>query len=549
MSSPGLATLRASFDRMRARPWGRAGLRGAPVVVMVTLFVVTGWRGIDFGYHWDETDWQLKPVREMVASGILLPRAAIYPTFGKWLTFLPAIPAGVKALFKKDADNKDAANKDAKKDLDPRAVQAAMTAAIDDAGYLLKVRRLYVFVSALAIVWIYAAVLALRRPAWEALVAAAGVGLSWEYAYHARWVATDCLAVQFAALMLFMLAMFHRTGRRGWLYAAAVAAGFGTGSKYPAVVLVAPVMLAGALALPWRDVRAQIARLAAVGAVSFAAYLITTPATVMDPFTFVEQYRWISRNYANGHWGYSAANSWQHWRIVLTYLSVSYFSPYRVVAVAMAAAAIVGGVVWARSDRRFAAILIGFPIVFLAFFCGKYLAVIVRNYLLVVPFLTVLAARGVAEAVARLPYRWGRWSLAGALATAAAAHGLWLVRAGESIRHQDAKAHVRHALTYVADHRDTRFKLSSKVSALAAEQGLQLPANVTAGGDAQAVVFFAKDEGPGEMHWKSNDPWLTQAVFGPREVNFNWYSTWVGNDRVVAMTVAKAKATGVPLVR
>ena len=535
MPSTSLASVRASFERMRARPWGRAGLLAAPVVAMVALFTVTGFRGVDFGFHWDETDWQIKPVREMVASGILLPRAAIYPTFGKWLTFLPALPAGAKAALAKGAD--------------PRKVQAAMTAAIDEPTYLLKVRRLYVLVSAFAIVWIYAAVLALRRPPWEALVAAAGLGLSWEYAYHARWVATDCLAVQFASLLLFALAMFRRTGRRAWLYAAAAAAGLAAGSKYPAVVLVVPVMLAGALALPARDVRAQITRLAAVGGISFAVYLFTTPATVLDPFAFIEKLREISHNYSSGHGKYSSANTLDHLRLVFTYLSVTYFSPYRVVAVVMAAATIAGGVVWARSDRRFAAVLIGFPLAFIAFFCSKYVTCIVRNYLLVVPFLTVLAARGVAEAAARLPNLWARRALAGGLAAVALAHAVWLVSAGESIRHRDPNQQVRQAVAYVKEHAGTRFRVSPKVRENAAQQNLALPANVTDGADAQEIVFFARDEGPGEADWKPNDPWLTRAVFGPREVNFNWYSSWMGYDRVVAMTMAKAKQTELPLAR
>src|SRR5688572_17906372 len=134
MSSQPFARMRAILDRMRVPPWVRAGLRGTPIALMFALFIVTGWRGIDYGYHWDETAWQIKPVRDMVASGILMPRAAIYPTLGKWLTLLPAVPAGVKIAVKPN--------------FDPRAAQAAMTAAVDEPGYLLRVRRLYVVVSA-----------------------------------------------------------------------------------------------------------------------------------------------------------------------------------------------------------------------------------------------------------------------------------------------------------------------------------------------------------------------------------------------------------------
>jgi hypothetical protein len=32
-------------------------------------------------------------------------------------------------------------------------------------------------------------------------------------------------------------------------------------------------------------------------------------------------------------------------------------------------------------------------------------------------------------------------------------------------------------------------------------------------------------------------------------MNFSWYASWDGHDRVVVMTTAKAKLTGAPLAR
>src|SRR5262249_61206819 len=113
----------------------------------------------------------------------------------------------------------------------PTRIQIAIAGVFNDTTYLLAVRQLFIVLSALAIVWVYGAALALRRPWWEAFVAAAGVGLSWEYAYHARWVAPDCILTMWAALTLFMLALFHRSGRALWLYAAAVAAGLAARPK------------------------------------------------------------------------------------------------------------------------------------------------------------------------------------------------------------------------------------------------------------------------------------------------------------------------------
>jgi hypothetical protein len=524
------------LDQMRAHHGIRALLIALPLAALTSVFTVSGLRGVDFGYHWDELDWQVHPVRDMVASGLILPRASIYPSLTKWLVLLPALPTGLRESLKPRAD--------------PRQVQRAMTEVISAPEYLLTVRRLFVVVCALAIPWVYGAALAFRRKWWEAFIAAAGVGLSWEYAYHARWVATDSILVQFSALTLFMLALFHRTKRSGWLYAAAVAAGLGTGTKYPGVILLVPVMFSSALTLSPHNLRGQASRLFALCGVAVAVYLIASPSTLMDPFTFVESSRWIASYYRTAHHaGHWVPSVWQHWRIVFLYLSLAYFSPFRLVAVLWFACAVLGAILWVRRDWRVGAVVVCFPIAFLAFFCFTYIVVIVRNYILVGPFLAIVAARGVGEIFEQLKPLWARRALAAVLGLVLAVQAVWLIHAGETIRHYDEGAYVKSAIDYVAKHSDVRFKLSKKVRTLALNQHLPLPPNVTEGRDAQVVVFFPVAEGPGPWSFKANDPWQITAVFGAREINFDWYCDWMGRDRVIVMPMQKAKATGVPLAK
>jgi Dolichyl-phosphate-mannose-protein mannosyltransferase len=528
------------LEWVRSRRWARSLLLGAPVVALMLLFTVTGIRGVDFGFHWDEVGWQIQPVREMVSTGILLPHATIYPAFSKWLVLSAALPSGLQAALQMG--------------INPRRIQAAMLAAIDAPNFLLTVRSVFIAFSSLSILWVYAAALALRRAWWEAVVAAACMALSWEFAYHARWVATDCVLVQFSALTLFMLALFHRARKPLWLYAAAIAAGLGSGAKFQGVLLLVPVIVSSLMisrheSTPFPELRRHARRLLALGVVAVAAYLITTPATLLEPFAFFEQLHFISAYYARGHYGHSVSSVWEHWRVVLTYFAIAYFSPWRVPAALLFASAVLGAILWIRSDRWTGVVFVCFPIAFLTFFCFNYLAVLVRNYLLIGPFLAFLAARGIAEVVDRLSRPWARWLLAAALAVLFVAQAAWLIRAGESIRHLDPNAYVREALGYVARHSDTRFLLSSRVRALAAAQHLTLPPNIADRADAQSLVFFAIAEGPSSPDWKTNDPWLAQGVFGPLEMNFDWYSGWSGHDRVVILSKAKAKATGAPLAR
>src|SRR6188768_3965426 len=79
-----------------ARSWRRALWIALPVLALFALFVTTGLRGVDYGWHWDEGDWHIKPSRQMVETGILLPKSYIYPSFDKWLVLIPSVVRGIQ---------------------------------------------------------------------------------------------------------------------------------------------------------------------------------------------------------------------------------------------------------------------------------------------------------------------------------------------------------------------------------------------------------------------------------------------------------------------
>ena len=503
-----------------------------PPLLLVTLFVATGLRGIDFGFHWDELPWQLVPARAMVVNGVFLSRPYNYPGVGKMLALVPALDDGLRPLWHGG---------------DVRKILGAMVSAIDTPGYLLRARSVFLVVSALGIVWVYLAGWVLTGRWWHATLAAAILGLSWEMAYHARWLVNDCLLAQFSALCLLLLVLHNRKGQTGWLWAAAIAAGLATGAKYQGALLVGPVMLCAILRTPatlWQ----RAASVVAVGALSLASYLVTTPGTVLDPIVFADDLATIHTYYSTRQGGNTIAAGFPHLGLLLRYLALDLFSPFAPVAVLFFASAVGGGVVYWRENRRLAAPLIGFPVLFATVFCWKYSVFIVRNFLLLAPFLALLSARGLAEALLRLRWPNARRALAIMVGCALAANAGWLIFAGESIRHRDDSAAAVQAVAYVRNHPRTRFRVSPKVTSLAAGRGPALSSNAVQA-NADEVVFFAKSEGPPADRWTVNDHWLTRAVFGPWEVNFNYYSNWAGADRVVVMTLDKARAAGVKLAQ
>ena len=503
-----------------------------PPVLLLALFVGTGLRGIDFGHHWDEREFTLDASRTMLANGLFLSRPYIYPGFAKLLALVPSLDDGLRALGQGGG---------------VRQVLGAMVSAFDAPGYLLQARCVFVIVCALGILWVYLAVWVTTRRWWQATLAAAILGTSWELAYHSRFLVGDCLLAQFSALCLLLLALYHRRGHSGWLWAASIVVGLAVGTKYPGVLLLAPVMFCAALQSP-ATLSQRAARVIIAGVLSVASYLVTTPCTVIDPIVFADALAKVKATYTGGWFGYSVAPGYPHLWLLVRYFAINVFSPYAPIAAVFFVSAIAGAVLCWRDDRKFAAVLIGFPVLFATFFCWKYTVFIVRNFLLLAPFLAVLSARGLAEALLRLRWPAARITLAVVIGCALAANAAWLISAAESIRHRDDGVAALEAMAYVRDHPGTRFRVSAKVTSMAAGRGLALPSNAVQA-NPDEVVFFAKTEGAAAYAWSANDPWLTRAVFGPREINFNYYSTWEGSDRVVVMTLVKAKAAGIPLAQ
>src|ERR1051325_4544126 len=124
-----------------------------PPVALVTLFIVTGLRGIDFGFHWDERDCQLLPARDMLTSGVFLSRPYNYPSVGRMLVLVPALKNGMRVLWHGGGIHQ---------------MLAAMRSAMDTPGYLLAARSVFLMVSALGIIWIYLAGWVLTGNWWEA---------------------------------------------------------------------------------------------------------------------------------------------------------------------------------------------------------------------------------------------------------------------------------------------------------------------------------------------------------------------------------------------
>ena len=126
----------------------------------------------------------------------------------------------------------------------------------------------------------------------------------------------------------------------------------------------------------------------------------------------------------------------------------------------------------------------------------------------------------------------------------------WLVSAAHSIRLRNTDAIVQETAAYIRAHPETTYALSPKAAReLSALKG-KLPANVhslPASGE-EMIVFYASEGMENPFLWPANYPGLATKMFGSWEVNFDYYPLWAGDDRILIMSIEKARRIGIQLV-
>lgn len=504
-----------------------------PVVPLVVFFFVTGVRGLDFGHHWDEP-WFLLPVKRFAAEGQLLPRAYNYPSLSYYLSYVAGLPEVLSALL----SGKTAGE-----------AHRALGPAIDTFDFRLRTRMLFLAVTTLTVVFVYGSILATRRSVSAAVAGTALVVGSFEVAYHARWVAPDGPLLAWVALTLWglagaMTADQTRSATR-WRRWAAVGAGLATGTKYPAGLLVLPVV-----ATIWLSPAPPRRRIfAAVQAVAIfaAAYLVTTPATVLDTELFLTHIRIQMKTYGGGFGAYTVSAGLDHLGKMLVYLGADLWSWYAPVGLALTGITLLGVGRMVLERPRLAAVVLAFPILFIAYFSLQR-TMIVRNLLVVAPSLAIAFAWG-AELVCAWGTRPVQKGLTAVLGVTLAVNLAFVVSAAETVRsRKDRTAFTRDAAAYL-DQRGGRVFVSPKVQARLNNDGLTLRvATTTVARDADLLVFETDEGFQTRGEWPAHVWSLTETWFGPWEVNFERYPTWDGDPRILVMTQARARQVDLPLV-
>jgi 4-amino-4-deoxy-L-arabinose transferase-like glycosyltransferase len=480
--------------------------RWLSAVLLIWLgFVFVHLWSLDSGFHWDE-GVQIRLVQQTVATADFLPHWYNYPSISYWLSLLSLAPHLPQAFFTNNSE----------------AYLSQITA---NARYFMSIKALFLWAGSLAILWVAGASRSMNLSRGASLVSTAVIATSWEVSYHLRWIAPDGLVMMWGALWLWLVS--QPSQRR--LLGAAIVAGLATGTKYPAGLLLLPTLGAALLA----DSLHLSARLKRAGQLTLAcglAFVVSTPGAVLDTAVFVQNIQWEMAHYAQGHYGYTIAPGLPHlWRMG-QYLGLILLAPFKPVALFWLVLAVVGLVAQWHRQRNTAVVMLLFITLYVGYF-SQQRVMIVRNLLLLVPFGALWIGWGVdtVRERVRTPAKQILWLTA--VTSLLLINAGWSAYAAVTIKQRAEPERFTAALAnFITTHPERTFHVSPRVAQALQPYGAWPNVRPDEG---ETVVVFALEAFPEPTAWPANDPFLIERQFGPYDINFPYYPSWVGNDRVV----------------
>jgi len=546
----------------RCPPW----LARSLVAALIGFSILCGYLGIDFGYHWDEP-LQASGVKNCIDKLMLLPGiynyGNIYFLLGLAVVaakHLPMLPAFVREMIGQH-DN-GISNVEAYSTV--TAFQRSARTFVSSEQYQLQNRMLFFCLSSLAVLWVYLTVRRIYPQRYlGALAAAAFVAGSWELHYHARFIAVDALLAQAVAAELFLIASAWYAPTMGrylaWYASCAAGAAVAFTCKAPGLVVLGAVVLLALLHhRPAR--RRDRAALALLGVAIFAAVtIVIQPSFVVDTLRNVTVLGRIAEEYAKTVSPHPNVTSGVIDRVTsfLAWLVLAVPSPYAVVSAIFSVIVAIGLIVFARRpEHRRLAILGAVIVVPTLSLALRHPLLIVRNYLLLIPF----AAIGFGVGLSAL-HDWLRARVAVQRALVAAIIALfvlderWLYAAGQGIRHATSRDMAAEAAADLLRSPEP-LRLSPRAFAglgplIATGYRCSTPgalprATIAAPADRRVVIHAA------EHDWVTNVFGFSRHFYGTREINYDWYATWIGrSDRspILIISAAEAARQKVPVAR
>ena len=519
----------------------------AGILLAFLLALFFGFAGVDYGPQWDQNLIKGQ-VNKYIRTGDFLPGEYVYPPVSTYIATTTLIPYAIPFILRYGTNWVPTQQ---------YLVNEVLKNPND--AFLWNLRRVFVFFTILAIVWVGIAV---GQKDWLAgLVAAAALAFSWEISYHSRLIHPDGPAMQFGslALMFSMLAFYKKKpfNYSVWLVLATVAAAAAAATKYTSgIFLIAVLVFAFGLfrreGYGWWKLVRWLCYLVLIFSVVF---IVLVPGVFLEQSTFFEDVSFAQRVYARGHGLQTVDAGWDHFQRILQYVFLAAFSSNPVLATFIPTLALIGVFSLLKTEgkgsRNLALTLGGIPFLYILFLTTNRV-MFVRNLLIVLPSLAILAGFGFVYLLSVLkPYAkvW-RGLLIAALILLIGVNFQRVSYAAWTIQMRTSGIFTEEALREIKGHPELEVYITPQAARLLGNRDLPVNATLDFSGNADKVLFAylgdVRDEEEG--FWPVNFFGASPMIFGPMEINMDWYASWPGVERFVLSIPALAWQDGAPLV-
>ena len=497
---------------------------------VLTYIAIIGTKSTDIGHHWDER-LTIRPLKNSAETGLLLPRWYKYPSI---IYDISLVAAASKVIGDLDSLGKE-----------PDKIVKYLVSS----SFKLYLRKVFFLLSICSGLAIYFFVRTLSGSAWTGFFAASALITSFEFIYHARWIATDSILAFFVSCSLAsqyqLLVSEGNRAKHFWVILSSVLAGLCIGTKYTGGIVLVPLLLAIALA-PKPHPQRRHTILLAIASILIAGltFVVTTPGSILEPVRFLSDVLSEIKHYSRGHGGYTVDAGLDHLSKMLTYLFM--VVPSRNAAVAMIASLCTFvGVVFLISTRpKIALWFLSLPVLYILYMSSQRV-MIVRNYLLLFPFLAVLTSLGLFALynVAKTKHPLQIFVLGFSIFFLI--YNLSIVTSSSlSIIYKSAPPPKTALEKHIASSPETKFYLSPACFDMLELGSISRYTNLTDQIEVADSFVFLTTEADRRL-LRANVPGRYRTVWSPiEEVNWDYYPTWIGNRRILEVSLTDRELKG-----
>ncbi|QQR80914.1 MAG: glycosyltransferase family 39 protein [Deltaproteobacteria bacterium] len=389
-----------------------------------------------------------------------------------------------------------------------------------------------------AVIPIYLLVRDMSGSSYSSLIAALVTMSSWELIYHARWIAPDAILVFFISSALWAQHKLIQSSHQKiffWTVIASIGSALCIATKYPAGLILIPLFISILIANR-KEYGSELLKLLVTSTfVTIITFCLTTPGSVLEPVRFFQDIHYEMQHYSLGHGGYTIESGLSHLSKSLIYVVCALLSKNAIFALLLFVFFTLGVRRLFKESFEKSLWILSMPIFYLLYMSFQHV-MIVRNYLLLIPFMSVVISVGFLHVV-RSRFRIIRWGSGTAMAVIIFYNFFQISKSSLDIFQPNPLPRYLSVSEYVQSHPQSKFFISTVLNQeIMNNKSGVLTNHVIDKKNADYIIFSSREVSPWPL-WIANKLGRYKTVWSRfEEVNWDYYPSWGGYDRIISVS-------------